>query len=419
VIKRDGAHLGALSNLGTLLFNAGYRTAARLTYAEALKHHPDDVQTLVNLGNLLLDASAYDDARKLYDRAVVLEPQCAAAHQGLSHVFERLGDERAAGEHRRIGFSLRPVTLNAFRGEGMPCSLLVLASPMRGNVPLNEALDDRTFLTVSLFVDYYDPALPLPPHDVIFNGIGDADLCGESLEAARALLRAHGASAINDPARVRETGRAAMAERLRGIDGLVVPNVRECSREQLTAIDAFPVLVRPPGYHTGEFFERVESREELARIAASLPGERILAIEPLDARGADGIYRKCRLLSIGGRFFPIHLARSSQWKVHYFSADQARTPEGIAEEERFLADPAGAIGAGGWRALQAAAARIGLDYFGIDFALGSGGEVLFFEANATMRAVVPLADGTNEARRRAALTANEALKALVLARASG
>ena len=48
--RRDGAHIGALGNLGTLLYNAGYRSAARMTYGEALRHHPRDLRTLINLG---------------------------------------------------------------------------------------------------------------------------------------------------------------------------------------------------------------------------------------------------------------------------------------------------------------------------------------------------------------------------------
>jgi hypothetical protein len=418
VIKRDGGHLGALSNLGTLLFNAGYRSAARLTYAEALKHHPDDVPTLVNLGNAMLEDNDYDAARHCYERAIELDTQSAQAHQGLSHTFSRLGDEARAEEHRRTGFSLRPIAINAFRGEGMPVSLLLLGSPMRGNVPVNDPLDDRTFLTVTLFTDYYDPELPLPPHDVIVNGIGDADLCDDSLVAAEVLLRDVSERVINPPQNVRGTGRVAMAQRLRGIDGLIVPMIRELGRDELGSIDTFPVLLRPPGYHTGEFFEMASSHEELATIAPSLPGERVLAIELLDARGRDGMYRKYRVLSIGGELYPVHLARSSKWKVHYFSADLVRTPEAIAEEEAFLRDPRRAVGEGAWSALQEAARRIDLDYFGIDFALDPDGNALFFEANATMRAVIPLFDGTNEERRRAAIAANSAFKAFVLSRRS-
>ncbi|MGB8798137.1 MAG: hypothetical protein WCC70_11350, partial [Candidatus Aquilonibacter sp.] len=171
---------------------------------------------------------------------------------------------------------------------------------------------------------------------------------------------------------------------------------------------------RPPGYHTGEFFEMARDRDELVRVAALLPGERLLAIELLDARGADGHYRKYRLLSIGGTLYPVHLARSSQWKVHYFSADQVRTADAIAEEEAFLTNPRAAIGERAMTAIETAAQRIGLDYFGIDFALDHNGNALFFEANATMRAVVPVADDPSIARRNAAIAANAALRDLVL-----
>ena len=317
-------------------------------------------------------------------------------------------------EHRRAGFEAMPVVISAFRGEGLPVSLLLLASAFRGNVPVEAPLDDHTFLTVKLFTDYYESDLPLPPHDVIFNGIGDADLCHASLEAAQQLLEANGAHAINDPASVLGTGRVAMAQRLQGIEGLNVPRIEELGRDELDRVQKFPVLLRPPGYHTGEFFEMARDRDELTRVAAALPGERLLAIELLDARGADGLYRKYRLLSIGGTLYPVHLARSSQWKVHYFSADQVRTPEAIAEEEAFLTDPRAAIGERATAALETAAQRIGLDYFGIDFALDHNGNALFFEANATMRAVVPGPDDPSIARRNAAIAANAAFRDLVL-----
>ena len=237
---------------------------------------------------------------------------------------------------------------------------------------------------------------------------------GHRYEAAVRLLQANDATAINPPSAVLGTGRVAMAQRLRGIEGLTVPRVENVAREDLGRIDHFPVLLRPPGYHTGEFFELVRDRDELASVAASLPGESLLAIELLDARGADGHYRKYRVLCIGGVLYPIHLARSTHWKVHYFSADQVRTAEAIAEEEAFLTDMPAAIGDRAMRAIEEAAQRIGLDYFGIDFALDPHGNALFFEANATMRAVIPLEKEQAEARRRATTTANRALRDLVL-----
>jgi hypothetical protein len=41
--------------------------------------------------------------------------------------------------------------------------------------------------------------MPLPPHDLVFNGIGDADLCREGLEAASRLLRRTDRPVINHP----------------------------------------------------------------------------------------------------------------------------------------------------------------------------------------------------------------------------
>jgi tetratricopeptide (TPR) repeat protein len=73
VIKRDGAHIGALGNLGTLLYNVGYRSAARLTYNEALKHHPRDLRTLINLGNALLENDELPLSRDLYERALEVD----------------------------------------------------------------------------------------------------------------------------------------------------------------------------------------------------------------------------------------------------------------------------------------------------------------------------------------------------------
>jgi hypothetical protein len=415
VIERDGTHLGALGNLGTLLYNAGYRSAARLTYAEALKHHPRDIALLVNLGNALLEAQDLPGARKLYEDALAIDAACAPAHQGISHVFSRLGDDGTAERHRRAGFSAAPISVSAFRGEGLPVALLVLASTRRGNVPSDGPLDDRTFLTATLFTDYYDPTLPLPPHDVIFNSIGDADLCDASLVAAERLLTGTTASVINPPRRVRGTGRADMAQRLRGIDALIVPQIDRVRRDALAALDLrFPLLVRAPGFHTGELFEYVAQRADLERVVAAMPGEELFAIEFLNVRGPDGAYRKYRVLAIGGHLYPVHLARSSHWKVHYFSADLVRTAESQAEEAAFLADMPAAIGARAVAALEAIVERIGLDYFGIDFALDARGGVVFFEANATMRAVVPAPDDPNHPRRSAAVTANAALRELVL-----
>jgi hypothetical protein len=89
-------------------------------------------------------------------------------------------------------------------------------------------------------------------------------------------------------------------------------------------------------------------------------------------------------MMIGGRLYPLHLALSRDWKVHYFSADMADQPGHRARERAFLEDMPGVLGPCAVEALGLINARLGLDYAGVDFALGPTGDLLLFEANATM-----------------------------------
>jgi hypothetical protein len=197
---------------------------------------------------------------------------------------------------------------------------------------------------------------------------------------------------------VRVTGRTDNAERLGGIPGVVAPRIAPLSQ----AGDwRFPLLLRAPGYHTGQHFVRVETPDALDAAAAALPRGEPLAIEYLDARGADGMARKYRVMFIGGVAYPLHLAVSADWKVHYFTAAMAGDAALRAEERRFLDDMPGVLGSRAMAALGEIQAALGLDYAGADFALAPDGSLSLFEANATM-AIIPLPlDPVWDYRRRA------------------
>jgi hypothetical protein len=130
---------------------------------------------------------------------------------------------------------------------------------------------------------------------------------------------------------------------------------------------------------------------ELAAAAASFPGDDVCLIEALDARDRDGFHRKCRVMIIDRKIYPTHLAISRQWKVHYFKADMADSPGNRLQDAAFLDDMPGFIGARGTAALERINAALDLDYCGIDFAVNATGNILLFEANATM-VLVPLSD---------------------------
>jgi glutathione synthase/RimK-type ligase-like ATP-grasp enzyme len=429
ILRRAPTNFSALNEFGTLLAGQGAIDAACRVYAEAILHHPDNPMGHVNLANLLLRANKHEQARVHYEAALRADSDHAPAHQGLGAVLADNGDRDGAREHFRRGFRGHAITSLPYRGSAPPVALLQLVSSGGGNIPTAPFLDDCIFLTWVAVTDHLDPAVPLPPHQLIFNAIGDADLCGRALDAAIGLIARSSAPVINDPRAVMRTGRITNAARLAALPGVVTPKTLAFARDILAGRDglaavaahgfAFPLLLRSPGYHTGRNFILVETPSELTAAAAGLPGDELLVIEYLDARGEDGSARKYRVMMIGGQIYPLHLAISRNWKVHYFTSDMADHPDHRAEEAAFLADMPSVLGDKAMSALGEIRAALGLDYAGIDFGLSADGDLLLFEANATMVIAAPEPD-PRWAYRRAAITAIiDAVVAMIRERAAG
>ena len=422
VIALAPAHFGALNDLGTLLYNTDYRAAARTAYAEAVRHHPDNPIGRINLANALLADDRPDEAKVHYQAALRLAPDHPDAHQGMANLLQDRGESEAAERHRQLSYRARGVTVLPYRGEAPPCRVLLLVSAAGGNVPTRFLLDDTIFATSVLAAEADDPAIELPVHDLVFNAIGDADLCAAALDAAEGVLARTAAPVINPPARVRQTGRAATARNLAGLPGVVTPKVVVARREAVAAAArdfGYPLLLRSPGFHTGRYFRKLDGPADLRAAAEELPGRELLLIEYLGARDAEGWARKYRVMIVGGRLFPLHLALSRDWKVHYFTADMARQPDHRALEAAFLEDMPSVLGRRAMAGLAGIGERLGLDYAGVDFALDADGQVLLFEANATMLVSPPDADPRWDYRRAPVGRVLAEVQAMLIARAGG
>jgi hypothetical protein len=415
-------HFGALNDFATLLYQHDFRTAARTCYAEAARHHPANATGRINLANALLDDGQTDEARIHYETALRLAPDHPEALQGMANLLQGLGDGVQAEAYRQRSYAARTIVTLPCLGAGRPCRVLRLVSAAGGNVPTRFLLDRSLFEISTLAVESTAANGPLPPHDLVFNAVGDADLAPEALDAAEAVVARTKAPVINPPAKVRPTGRVEIARRLTDLPGVVAPRVVRAPKERLEAeaqAFGYPLLLRSPGFHTGRNFVRVERADDLAAAAADLPGDELLLIQPLDARDASGRSRKYRVMMIGGRLYPLHLAISEDWKVHYFTADMAERPDHRAEEARFLSDMEGVLGARAVEGLNAIAECLGLDYAGVDLGLNADGEVLLFEANATMVINPPDADPRWDYRRGPVEAVLEAVKGMLVGRVRG
>jgi hypothetical protein len=416
-----------LNDFGTLALKSGYKDAALSLYHEAVRHHPDNPMGRVNLANLLFFTEQEEQAREHFEAALRIDPDNVHAHRGMSNLLAAAGDEVGARWHRDRGFRTRFLTTLPYRGDKTPVRILLLVSAIGGNTPMTSFLDDKLFETHVLVTEYYNPKMPLPPHDVVFNSVGDADICRKGLEAACMIVRRTQRPVINHPLAVLKTGRLSNVMRLRSVPNVVVPQMAAFKRRMLIGPTApafvsgggftFPLLVRAPGFHTGQHFFRVEDLPELVSTVDRIPGDDVWLIEQLDARDGNGMYRKLRVMMIDGRLYPLHLAISKDWKVHYFRADMADSPANQLIDGEFLNDMQQAIGAPAVAALERICGILDLDYAGIDFALNAAGKVLFFEANATMVMAPLSADPKWDYRRPAFDSVFAAVRQMIIDRA--
>ena len=250
ILSDDPAHLDTLNNLGAILYETGYRSAARTVYTQAVTHDPGNSVVHVNLANLLFDENNFIAARLHYEEALRLDPDQAQAHQGMTRIFSSLRDAAGVSRHRERGFRNQATTTLPYLGAGAPVQLLLLVAAEGGNIPLRQHIDNQVFMTTAIFADFYDRKKPLPPHQIVFNTIGDADLCRPALEAAVALLAGTSAPVLNPPERIIATGRVENARRLANLEGVKTAETHLFSRQQILEKRDwhFPLLLRAPGF---------------------------------------------------------------------------------------------------------------------------------------------------------------------------
>jgi len=362
----------------------------------------------------LYRARQFEAAAAEYRRCIALVPDFATAHMRYAELLMQLGQADAALAEMRAGF--RPVSgqISPFRGSGEPIRVLQLgSSSVQGQTGTDRILDPALFETTTILVQYWDPELALPAHDITFNLIADPDIDAPALAMATELLANDRSPVLNPPRLIAATSRVAHPLRLQTIPDTVAPIARLLPRTEIDA-SHLPFLLRSPGYHNGAHFERITSEEELEAALATLPGYELLQIEYIDTAGEDGRIRKYRAMIVDGIPYPAHLAIARHWNIHYFSAEMG--PAERAEEIAYLSDLRAHLGERVTDALIAVGGSTGLDYVGVDFAVANDGRLVVFEANAAMTVFLPDENAGVPERRTAALQIFSATQRMIAQR---
>jgi tetratricopeptide (TPR) repeat protein len=366
-----------------LALGAAYAELENVAEAErrlkaAIALDPAMAEAHASLGAVYLMADRAADARAAYEAALAVNPDLIEAHQSLAGLLADAGEGGAARRHRDIAYRRQCVFVEAAAEPER--RVLILSTAEGGNVPFHHLLPKDRYTRIIWYVAYAQGHAAPPEHDLVFNAIGDADLAGPTAANVAAFLAASDRPLLNDPAKVARTARHLTPGLLAGLADVVVPPTVRVTGADLAAAPPLPLLVRPIGSHGGKGLRLARTPADIALA----PDQEAYLTAFHDFRSTDGLYRKYRMIFVDRRPYPYHLAISPRWLVHHGSAGMAGDAARIAEELGFLFDPREAIGDKAMAAVQAIGERLDLDYAGLDFSVLPGGEVLVFEANATM-----------------------------------
>ena len=301
----------------------------------------------------------------------------------------------------------------SYRGTGSGVPLLLLVAARGGNIPTQHWIDDHHFDITAIHADFYDPTQPLPPHALVVNAIGDADLCAIALARADDVLARSAAPVINPPS---WCGQQAVpnARRLAQVPGVIAPRTMAVPRATILAADglSFPLLLRVRAFIlvgiSATWRTALHWHRGLRTCLANRCSPSSISMRAGRTDGAQipgDVYRRCSL--------PVawRSRLTGRCAVHCRNGDKCRAP---GRRAWLPGQYARGLGERAMVALAGIAATLGLDYGGVDFALAPDGSVLLFEANATMVICPPEPDPISDYRRGAIGDAPRAAKQMLL-----
>lgn len=337
-----------------------------------------------------------------------LEP---TAHALLERVRENAGDANALldlslisqlGGDSALGLDFQRMALSIqqhfrLQSSSDPQALKVLVLRSRGvlmdDMPIECLVEHSDVQVESLYLGQGIPApAAIPDHDVAIVAVCESAANQRLLTDLDSLAACWPQPILNAPRCIAELGRDRLPRVVRHIDGMVAVESYRISGQELHDTGLSSVspdraatggdwIIRPVSSHAGRGLERLGSQQDLRNYLQSNEGSQFYVAPFVDYQSRDGIFRKYRIALIQGRAFPVHMALSRHWMVHYLNADMLNSHKNRHEEAAFLQNFEQTFGTKHGKALATIAQRIGLDYVVIDCAETREGALLLFEAD--------------------------------------
>jgi glutathione synthase/RimK-type ligase-like ATP-grasp enzyme len=325
----------------------------------------------------------------------------ASAGEGLdlSLIAQLLGD-------KEMGLATQAEVLAFHQLYRSPCSeekpklrvlALAAAMDMGSNTPIEFLLEDSGIELLTLYVVAgVELPTPLPDHDVAIVIASDSEGCREALAKIDRAVPRWPRPLLNPPQSIGNLDRDKLHRLLHDIEGVDIPATAAVTRGQLSDVAqsntgladiapglAFPIIVRPRGSHAGVGLAKADDPEAIDRYLAGRPEQEFFVARFVDYAGADGLFRKYRIVIIDGRPYACHMAIADRWDIWYLNAGMAFSESKRREEQDFMRSFDSAFAVRHRNALAAMIDRLGLDYLTVDCAENKRGELLIFEADNT------------------------------------
>lgn len=340
-------------------------------------------EDLKPLAQVLMERAARDehDAEALFDLSTILQLQ------GIREVG--LATFELALQIKRV------IELPASRPPSLRLLALMAPGDLMVNAPLPFLFEDSD---ISLTMLYLLPGEPLPEtlpeHDVAFVAIGETAQTHDLLEQLAAGINSWDRPVLIKPERIMLTSRPKTYELLKDTPGICVAQTAQASRLQLQAMLAserrlaqlpsglaYPLIIRPLDSHAGHGLEKIDDAAALAAYLSGQTVDEFFVSRFIDYRGADGWFRKYRVVLIDGVPYAGHMGVSRHWMIHYLNAGMTQSADKRAEEEQFMRDFDLDFAPRHAAALQTLHERFGMEYLVIDCAQTQEGDLLVFEVD--------------------------------------
>lgn len=365
--------------------------------------HQQEQAPLIGLAPLMRKAFSGVDLKPLGTQLIersARNPQDAHTLMDLSTVLQLTGNRDLALATQAHALEMQQIYRIPAASDKANLHLLAIMAPgdLMANTPLEFLLENSDVTLDMLYLAPGMDALPeLPDHDVLFVAVGESDDNRPLLEQLAQVTQHWPRPVLNAPERIANLSRDRACNLLRAAPGIDMPKSARISRGMLEQIGrgelpiggvledgGFPIIVRPVGSHAGHGLDKLEQQQDIAAYLQTMPHAEFYVARFVDYRGADGLFRKYRIILIDGQPYVSHMAISSHWMIHYLNAGMTESAEKRAEEASFMARFDEDFVPRHTQAFRAITERIGLDYVGLDCGETADGNLLIFEVDSDM-----------------------------------